>query len=316
MQFADFLGSVSKQDFFTNRTVLGFKGQEYSLLFFSLLMQKMHTVHDIQVQTLSVQEAELSSIKSQLSMSFLGINQMFWLGNLADLDEKKKRAWLAYISTYTGPHMLVFFLDEADGTKIDFVDLPPVMNETLYQALQLFFKPDLAGKSKQFNKKLFADYDKMSLDTTCMILEYQTVVGTGTQEFIDEWLPKIVASDKSLFTLSQYFFSKSSTSFMKLWHDVRAEYPDVFWVTFWSEQIWRAYYVAKLYQEKKIVDAKKISYRLPFSFLQRDWRKSTLTELRNAHDYVYNLDYALKNGSGENGLDLFFTKFFSKQFDR
>ena len=60
-------------------------------------------------------------------------------------------------------------------------------------------------------------------------------------------------------------------------------------------------------------DAKQISFRLPFTFVQKDWRSYSIRELKNAHQFIYTLDYDFKHGSTM-AFDLFFSKFFSNQF--
>jgi hypothetical protein len=313
MHFSDFIKELPNQDFFEKNKVLGFQGKEYPLLFFSLTFQRIEKIHTISVQKIVLHEVDQAAIKSQLSMSFLGQVQVYWFGNLAELDAKKKNAWLSYLTTYTGPHILLFFIDEVSDKQSTIIDMPLIVDEKMYDVVHNFLKPELVPQ-KKFSKKLFSSVEKVTLDTACLLLEYQAVVGLGADEFLDEWLEKLVPSEKSLFTLSQYFFAKSSKDFLNLWQEMRTVYPEVFWISFWSEQLWRAHYVVKFYQEKKIAEAKKISYRLPFSFIQKDWKKSNTTELRNAHQFIYDLDYKIKNGFSDIGLDLFYTKFFSGDF--
>jgi hypothetical protein len=67
-------------------------------------------------------------------------------------------------------------------------------------------------------------------------------------------------------------------------------------------------------QQKKVVEAKKAQYKLPFSFINRDWSSYSLDELRDAHHCLATLDYQLKNGSSDIGLEYFYTKFFDHKF--
>jgi hypothetical protein len=66
-------------------------------------------------------------------------------------------------------------------------------------------------------------------------------------------------------------------------------------------------------ERREMVEAKKVGFRLPFSFMQRDWKKTSVHELIQAHDCIYALDYGLKNG-GEFWMELFYTKFFESGF--
>ena len=59
---------------------------------------------------------------------------------------------------------------------------------------------------------------------------------------------------------------------------------------------------------------KKISFRLPFSFLSTGIKEYTFEELMRAHDAIYEYDFHLKNGGDEQMIELFYAKFFEKQW--
>jgi hypothetical protein len=283
--------------------------ETYPLLFFSLLYNAIKSKSE-QLISINMLDVEPDSLTSQLSISFLGSRAVYWLRAFHDLDAKKKQTWLKHIHSYTGPHQLILFnesVDWKDSEARSVIELPAMVDSKQYAQLQTFFKPDL--KTSKFVTALFANRPAMSLDIACLMLEYQAVSGAGTDEFMHQWLDKIVVSEASLFTLSQHFFAKSAKSFFQLWSKIGPEYPDVFWVSFWSEQLWRAHYFVKLCKEKDMVQAKKIAFRLPFSVIQRDWRKLDLDELRNAHQALYEFDFNLKHGATSDSLELIFHKF-------
>ncbi|HJZ23345.1 MAG TPA: hypothetical protein VJ201_02720, partial [Candidatus Babeliales bacterium] len=58
----------------------------------------------------------------------------------------------------------------------------------------------------------------------------------------------------------------------------------------------------------------KAQYKLPFSFINRDWLLCNLTELRNAHQFLSTMDFRLKNGGSELGLEHFYGQFFENKF--
>jgi hypothetical protein len=124
----------------------------------------------------------------------------------------------------------------------------------------------------------------------------------------------IIAPKSSLFTLSTYFFAKDARLFFPLWVRISHEYSPQFWVVYWAEQLWRAHGFLQLHKKNKKDDAKKIAFRLPFGFIQREWRNYSVRELRNAHAMMYEIDFRLKNGSDDYILDFFFSKFFTNQF--
>ena len=61
--------------------------------------------------------------------------------------------------------------------------------------------------------------------------------------------------------------------------------------------------------------ARTVSFRLPFSFLKKDWRMITGTQLQRAHEEIYNLDHAFKNSGSFDMLDLFYLTFFLGNID-
>jgi hypothetical protein len=67
-------------------------------------------------------------------------------------------------------------------------------------------------------------------------------------------------------------------------------------------------------RQKKHADAKKAQYKLSFSFINRDWSSYKLEELSNAHHFLSKLDFQLKNGAGEIGLEHFYVQFFENKF--
>ena len=48
---------------------------------------------------------------------------------------------------------------------------------------------------------------------------------------------------------------------------------------------------------------------MPFSFIQRDWRKISLDELRYAHQALYDFDYNFKNGASIYSLEAVYHTF-------
>src|SRR5205807_225901 len=113
----------------------------------------------------------------------------------------------------------------------------------------------------------------------------------------------------------QYFFSKQKSNFFSLWGELRLQYPDEFWVVFWSEQLWQAIVFCEEASRNGAARAKSLVNRLPFSFMQKDWQSYKNDELISAHDFLYSIDYSLKNSAGTFGIDLFVHKFIHKDFD-
>jgi hypothetical protein len=66
--------------------------------------------------------------------------------------------------------------------------------------------------------------------------------------------------------------------------------------------------------QKQFVNAKKMSYRLPYSFINKDWQRVQIDELVECYEFLYQIDYAIKTGSTFCSLDLFFAHYFAGIF--
>ena len=164
--------------------------------------------------------------------------------------------------------------------------------------------------------QLFGTSAKMTLDQACMLMQYISVMGDVSYESVRGLLQRVVVPDHSLFVLSQHFFAKDQEAFFKLWKQVEPEFPIEFWIPYWSEQLWQASLFVMQVQELGPIGAKKGVTRLPFSFLQRDWKKYGVRELCAAHTFLYGVDFGLKNGYAEHGLELFLAQFLQGGFTR
>jgi hypothetical protein len=114
--------------------------------------------------------------------------------------------------------------------------------------------------------------------------------------------------------LSQALFDRKSRQFFLQWQRVSLIYPPQFWISFWSEQLWRACSYIQLQKDGKRDEAKKIGYRLPFSFLNNAWRTYSIGELQQAHSLLYDIDYHLKQGGNEYSLELLYARLLNKSW--
>ena len=156
--------------------------------------------------------------------------------------------------------------------------------------------------------------DHLSLDSACLLAHYEVVVGKGVADFFSQWGLQIMEPASSLFTLSQHLFGKKRSPFFRQWAAIAPLYMPAFWASFWADQIWRAYIFCDLMKKQKYTESKKAQYKLPFSFINRDWKSYSATELRNAHQLLSTMDFQLKNGGSEIGLEHFYGKFFDNKF--
>ncbi len=291
-----------------------FQAKEYPLLFFSFLM-KQFVGADLPYTFLSVVDGSLDTIKRHLETTFLGQTRRYWLGSLDQLNATRQKKIIAYCAQYQGDHTVAFFSTEKipKSSSIISIDLDIEKISNVFCELTLFI-PEAKKARWRTAVSVLKNYETMSLDQALMLVEYLQVIGAGKQEFVSQWLPRLVVHESSLFSLSQYFFARNPEKFYALWKTLFSEYSEPFWAVYWGEQLWRAHFYIALRSENNIAEAKKIAYRLPFSFIQRDWRQVTSKELQRAHQFIYETDWAVKNSQGSARFDLLFGKFFSQAF--
>jgi hypothetical protein len=294
-------------------------GGVYPLLFFHHLIG-FFKKNGLQVETLSC-ATDVGSLKAMLStMSFFG-QTTYWLEDFYELSDKKQAEMFQYLRNYEGPHRVLFFSDKMNSNEVQqhnsdihHITLPQNITQQDFLGVRFLVNNQLPDKSN-FASQLTMYSDYLSLDSICLLAHYEMVLGSKTaDEFFTQWITRIIDPTSSLFVLSQHFFSKKAKPFFRQWSTVSEHYLPAFWATFWADQVWRAYVYCDLMQQKRFTDAKKVQYKLPFSFINRDWSQYNLAELRNAHQFLTTMDFKLKNGSSELGLEHFYNQFFENEF--
>jgi hypothetical protein len=265
--------------------------------------------------------SDIVLLKTALSMLSFSGSVTYWLDHFHGLSDKNQQEMLAYLKAYDGPHRVVFFTDKiteqfaAQHTQahMQFIDVSRTITPQDFTRIRFLVSDHLQEKSTfAAHIGMYADY--LSLDTLCLFAHYELLLGKNSDEFFLHWITRIIDPTSSLFLLSQHFFSKKPKLFFRQWATVADQYLPPFWATFWADQLWRAYMYVDLMQQKKYADAKKVQYKLPFSFINRDWSRYDLAELANAHNCLMNIDFKLKNGSSEIGLEYFYNEFFEGDF--
>lgn len=309
MKCAEFL----KHDTIPFPSVWCFTGESYPALFFSQLLTKTGVSNHA---PLPLENLELSTVHSALETTFLGSVSFYWLGNVSEEELTKKKKLIAYLSHYTGPHAVGFFLETSDAEKIGTAGTHVILDDSVNQALYVSlstkfgFQPD-----PEFVNNLFKHHKTISCDTACIMLQYQAVIGKKHAQFFDSWVNTIIDSEKAPFLLTQYFFEKNSKKFWVEWESIKHHYSDEYWISLWSDQLWQATLFIEEVKKTNAQEARKLVKRLPFSFMQKDWRTIKPAELAHAHDFLYTIDHSNKNGgSADVGLELLYNKFFLNQF--
>jgi len=317
IHFQTFLQSLYDPEFWKSAPCFVFQGQEFPSLFFSslfdLITQK--NILPVSLQRLPLHSASKSNVQASLGQSFLGSCNFYWLGYL-DESEKWHKESSSELCLYKGPNVIAFFakseLKVPQSGNITLVQIDHVVNFELFSLLQNIFGATLPEKKTLFIRKLFKIQPNISLDTACMLINYIDLTSVKMIAQSEKYLLGLVSSQPSLTQLSEYFFSKNPERFFNLWMTLQNDYPEIFWITFWSEQIWRALNVIQYLNKKDFINAKKMSFRLPYSFLKKDWQFHKRADLAELIEQLYTADYALKRGSSFPTLDLLYVRHFTQ----
>lgn len=318
MNLVNFLLLLQRKEI-ENYSVICFVGKQYPILFFNILKNIIHKIYGFRVQSLDFSlDNDNKGFEALFEISFLGNTLFYWLGNINNMSADVRRRFMFYIKNYKGPHSIWFFTEvwqEPFNENFCLIKLEEKVKnfdetEQLIVILTKFLSTDVSSLD-------FVDKSSWSLEELCLFLYYCMVLKRPQiREFRDNWLDKIIIPEKSLFTLSGYFFAKDIKAFFVLWQKISKDFGSLFWISFWSEQLFRAGNFIFLTKKNMHEEAKKISYKLPFSFIKKDWKKSTFNEITAAHNALYVLDYSLKNGGSESFIDLFFINFFENNFSK
>jgi len=310
MNFASFIDQC-RSNLPVQDAVLCFTTQEQQLLFMGALLTKIRerTV----VQVIDLEQIEYSTFASLIQTSFLGQSNLYWVNNLDSFSDKKKQQLLGLIRTYSGPHLLWIQASETIELQHgDSIAVPEVVDKALFIALMNLFFPDsyTADVVQSMVSQWFSKNIRLTLDQAYLLLSYCRPIAGVREQFTAQWLERIIQPEQSLFILSQHLFAKNASLFFVQWQKLKDTYNEAFWMSYWSEQLWRAYQVIDLYEAKQFAQAKVVGTRLPFSFLNNDWRKHSKESLRHAHAMIYALDNQMKNGGEGVLFDLVFARFF------
>lgn len=299
------------------QAVTCFYGKQYPLLFCSFYISFLFR-HGITVERCSLVDRDSNEADTLFSMQTITGNTTYWLSDFYTLSLKKQQEWLLYFKSYTGPHtILLFCSDEAVSILSSSVTCHRIPLDTFvisdFRYMRLLVN-NVGTHVTDFSHMLSTCTDRISLDTAILLVYYEACVGKSVTPFFMNWFSALVEPTTSFFLLSQYLFAKKKTLFFKQWALVAEQYAPQFWVVFWSDQLWRASAYCSLMKENQHVQAKKAKEKLPFSFIKSDWLLYSVSELQNAHCFLYTIDLRLKNGGDPIALEYFYSQFFTHVF--
>lgn len=319
MQLIDFNIHSTTLDI-QNKSVILLQSKKHSPLLLYRFVKQLQVSSGLEVKKIDLDQ-DLGDIYCQLQTTFLGQTFLYWFPDLSSISSRKKRADLiSYIAAYQGPHQLVgcvtieegvtlsngLIIELQDSYSSDQVIKLTMLYDQSTDSMKLNQKPEITA---YFIGKLYRYRKQYSIEQLCMLLDYAGVLGKNSEVFFESWLDQLVISDISLYWVSQLFFEKNAADFFEIWATVRPLYSDQFWTAFFSEQLFKAYWVI-VWQARIAPEHKQITFGLPFSFLKQDWKLHRKDVLQQAHQKIYTVDLLLKSGGSTNRLDLFLVQFF------
>jgi len=307
--FTDFI--KKPKDFLNNYRVVAVQKPVYSPIFFRALFEKIKREVGLTLAVIDASSQEIGQIQLRLSTSFLGQSCLFWFGDTSLLPAKTSAELMKFLANYQGEHqVLVFVPQEISGPSCVTVTCPEKIDKKLFNELVVLYDHAEQARCKTITNIIFKKLDILTLEQAVCVLEYARVLGANREIFCQQWLEHIVKPESSLFRLAGLLLARDE-NFWLLWARVSVEYEFPFWLAYFSELFFRAHFYCAYREQQKLTEAKKISYRLPFSFIQKDWQKIDRERLCVAHDVLNTVDYNLKNGASVGSLDTIFTRFFT-----
>lgn len=319
MKFVEFLVEAKNKNFWTDKKVNCFMSEQYPILFLRLLFDYLKKIEVTKnLELLDFDSKNRSVLYSTLNQSFLGLANNYWLGNISmKFRSKSKPAIevLDFIFNYSGLHSISLFLKSDFVVKknknINTIILDDRINRVVFSKLLIFFDTKLNDAKIDFINKIFKRYYTLDLDFACMLIQYLELVHVRYLNELNKYIGSVLGGQGSLPELSDNFFAHRPKKFFKVWFEIRSNYPDIFWVIFWSEQIWRAYNVSVFLKSKNFTSAKRMSFRLPYNFIGSYYKRYNSDYFYDLYQFLYEIDYKIKTGSNFESLDLFYCKHFN-----
>ncbi len=313
MKLEHFLSDQSAQDAMRKASVICLQVKEYPLLFCHSLIAFLAKKFAISITPHYMDSDNNEAVMASLQTTFLGQTLWYWLHGDTSLTKKSADTWYDFLRSYKGPNTLIFCATKPVGrvpASWYVLQLPDAIDSSYFKYVEQI----ITFKQPSFSANLFKVVRTMSLDTAWLMCYYGLLLNKNNQLFLDTWLPHLIMPEVSLFALSQALFDRKPRQFFMHWQRMSSLYSPQFWISFWSEQLWRACCYIRLQKEGKRQEAKQIGYRLPFAFLNNGWRSYSVTELQQAHMLLYDIDYHLKQGGTEYSLELLYAQFLNKSW--
>lgn len=287
----DLVAFLSHESLHSLGRVFCFVSKQNSLLITKIFKKKFEAISS-NLKVIDTVESE-AALSAQLTMGFLGQSSLFWLSEEL-LSENP--ITLSLLQAYSGPHFIGYIGKTVSKAAEITIEIPEELSYEQFMNIFAALYPQQSIKSSACAQQIFKISPTVSIQSALVLMHYCILVGNRSEVFLQSWLPSLLNPEKSLFLLSSLFFSRKEEQFFQLWALIYEDYSDPFWTTYWSEQLFKATLFCLLMHAKNFTQAKRVAYRLPFSFVQKDWKFFSSEELKQAHNHLYAIDWNIKNG--------------------
>ena len=228
MQILEFIQSLQNQNF-VMPSVIAISGKEYA----PWLVQTIYRLHPQEaIKVVDCSDIDFSSLNSQLQMSFLGMNYCYVLLHTDTWAPSQQHILKKFLAVYTGPHKVILWGKDEDFVAsygITFISLHETYDYAQAKQISGLFEHRSLVSFAQFLKQVYVHVKKLTVYELALLWNYSKVLGKHQNLFVQEWLPKIMPQEESLFMLSQYYFNKEREKFVHLWNELFEKYSEQFW---------------------------------------------------------------------------------------
>lgn len=187
------------------------------------------------------------------------------------------------------------------------VRVPEVLDFELFSACTYFFQlPSTCSAEDLYDVR-----SGLSLDDSLILIEHGACVSKRGMGQFAGYSENLLSPNVQIRDLSEFFWSKDAKKFFMAWSRILGDYPEQFWISYWSTQFFLAYFfLERTALNPKTSPVGQEHALAPWFTWKAGWKKYTKQQVVALHNRLYEVDCELKNGSAVNALDVFFSAHF------
>ncbi len=243
---------------------------------------------------------EFAAWTAELSQSFLGTTCVYWCSiPVAVKQSKIRQQAIHFLKQYGGPHTVWTAVSEEQG--IEYAGSRRFVISATIRGSETVVCAGILGMERSGAVldalQLLPTRSMFSLDVVMQMLVHAGYAPVKRHAESIPFLRTLLPSDVTLQSITELFFKSDWPLFFEKWVTVSSMYGDMFWISFWAEQCWRAYWVCWYMQRGQQTRARGMSYRLPPAFMQTGWQKMDIKILYRRYEIFSCFDTRIKHGS-------------------